>query len=189
MKKLIKYIFFVLCIGLTTIVFIKTKTPSPIATLTFTGNTSIEVIEWKNPTLPLQKASFPSYEVLFSCSSKETLSSFFWGDLIGIRYKLIKWRSFFHWIGCKDFIEIEALGNDYTNIDAKQKFPSKIIPLEEKHAAKWMSWTKSLWKKLFFDLSHNLFFSQASLHLQYFPLNGEKRSFVLWLEEGSLTTH
>lgn len=186
MKKLKRSLGVILVLFIFTCIYLHLSQESTLGTLTITGVISQEEVEWKKPSLPLEKAVLPTHEVFFAFPKEKQIHAFFWGDVIGIRYKVLEFRSFFHWMGCADFIEIEALCSDYMDLAKKQKYPSKILPLENTKASWGAKMYRSLWKKLFQNTSSNFFIQRASLHIEYFPLENTNRSFLLSCQNGKM---
>lgn len=186
MKKLIRsFGTVILFLGLSSLYFHINKN-QPLATLTLTGSISQEEIEWKNPLFPLEKAMLPTYEVFFSLSKQKPIHAFFWGEVIGIRYKVLELHSFFHWIGWKDFVEIEALCSDYISLEKKQKFPSKVLLLENTNESKFANMCRTFWKRTFQEISRNILIQRATLKIEYFPLSDVSHSFLLSYQNGKL---
>jgi len=159
-----------------------------LATLNITGATSKEEVEWKNPHQPLQKEILPTHEVFFSFHKEPIVKAFFWGDVIGVRYKTLELRSFFYWMGLSDIVEIEALSSDFVELELKLKYPSKVLPLERKNKSNFIKIYRSLWKNLFSESEGNFFIKRASLQVKYFPLDETNRSFHLSSQNGKLVT-
>ncbi len=186
MKKIKRVFFTILILFLTGCIYLHLSQDSHVATLTITGVTSTEEVEWKNPSLPLEKQTLPTHEIFFSFPKETPIHAFFWGDLIGVRYKYLEFRSFFHWMGWSDFIEVEALYGDYLDLANKTKYPSKILPLAKQKGSGFTKIYRSLWNKLFSHSSENFFIQRATLQTEYFPLTETKRSFLLSSQNGKL---
>jgi hypothetical protein len=188
MKKLKNCLYLILAIFILISVYLHLTKESMLATINVTGITSKEEVEWKNPEGPLQKETLPTHEVLFSFHKEPLIKAFFWGDVIGVRYKTLELRSIFYWIGFSDIVEVEALCSDYTELEKKLKYPSKVLPLERKKASSFVKFYRSLWKKLFQDSENNFFMKRATLQIVYFPLDETNRSFHLSSQNGKLIT-
>jgi len=160
-----------------------------VATLTVTGVTSTEEVEWKTPYLPPEKAALKTYEIFFSFPKEKPIHAFFWGDLIGVRYKYIELSAFFHWIGFSDFIEIEALYSDSLDPAEKEKYPTKVLTIKKSTGTYLTRLYRSLWKKLFSGSSANGFIQRAALKTRYFPLTDTNRSFRLSYQDGKLVAN
>jgi len=178
-KRTFFFILFCLILGS---LYLHLSHKQPSAYLYLPGASSLEVVEWKNPSLPLEKATLRTYEVFFSFK-KETLHDFFWGDLIGIRYKTLELRCIYRWIGFKDYVEYEALCSDYLDLDLKSKYPTKTVPIK---ASSKKGIFSNLWKKLFNEGSSNFIIKRATLKIEYFPLNDKKSSYSLSCKDGKL---
>jgi hypothetical protein len=187
MKKLKRIFWFVLSCFILSCVYLHVSKDSHIATLTITGITSTEDVEWKNPSSPLEKATLKTHEIYFSFPKEKQVHAFFWGDLIGIRYKYMELSIFFHLMGFSDFIEVEALCSDYLNLKQKEKFPTKVLPIEKSTGTYFTKLYRSLWQKLFSGSSNeNFFIKRATLKTEYFLLTETSRSFRLSCEDGKL---
>lgn len=153
-----------------------------IATLCITGKTSIEDVEWKLPFSPLQQKSLPTYEVILSIPGFPDKKEFFFGEIIGVRYKTLELYHWLHWLGFENSIEIEALCSDYISNEKRKSLPCKTVHIEEEKKMHVFFW-KHLFKK-----SKSFFFvKKATLKAEYFPLMPlKKRSFSLIYKSGEL---
>ncbi len=188
MKKLKKCLYILIALFILSCAYLHLTKESMLATLNVTGITSKEEVEWKNPYHPPQKATLTTHEVFFSFHKEPLIKAFFWGDVIGVRYKTLELRSFFYWMGLSDIVEIEALCSNYVSLEKKLKFPSKVLPLEKKNKPTFIKIYRSLWKSLFNETESNFFVKRATLQIKFFPLDESNRSFHLSSRNGKLVT-
>lgn len=182
MSKKIRTIFFALLLILVAIAYMNKKTVNKnkkIATLLITGKTSSEQVAWKTPSSSFEEKVLLTYEVILSIPGQAEKKEFFFGDLIGIRYKTLELYPFFHWIGFQDPIEIESLFSDYLSAEKRSRLPSKFVLIDDEKKIQFL-----LWKKMFHQAKSFFFVRRASLQSEYFPL--EKQSFSLAYESGEL---
>lgn len=162
------------------------KCDSSIALITLNGKISEEYVEWKNPYSSYTKATLPTYEVeLILLPKKDIFKEFFFGDLLGIRFKLIELYPFLHWIGFKDLVVIDSLESDYIDLDKKRIFPCKSIAVQKS--------TSAFWESIFYNKLSPFWIKKASLKTEFFPLTDpssgkpmNKRSFQVTYQSGSL---
>lgn len=186
MKKLLRSLLVCLCLLALFSLYLHLSYDPLLGKLTLTGHRSEEEIEWKLPSASLQKATLSTQEVLLLLPHTQEIRAFFWGDVLGVRYKVLSFRPFFHWMGLHDSIEIEALCSDFLDLEQKQKFPSKFFPIE-KQASSWKSrFAQTFWKKFFLKYTGNFFIENAFLRVEYIPLGREARTFDLIEDQGKL---
>ena len=187
MKKLKRLFWLILICFVLSCIYLQLSKNTYVATLTITGVTSTEEVEWKTPYLPIEKATLQTHEIFFSFPKEKQVHAFFWGDLLGVRYKYMELSLFFHLMGFSDFIEVEALCSDYLDLTQKEKYPTKVLSIKKSTGSSFIKLYRSLWKKLFSGSSNkNFFIKRATLKTEYFPMNETNRSFILSCEDGKL---
>ncbi|MBX9923525.1 MAG: hypothetical protein K2Y01_05385 [Rhabdochlamydiaceae bacterium] len=167
-------------------IYLHLRGEKALATLTITGHSSQKEVEWKLPSSPLQKALLPTHEVLFAFTKEKEVHAFFLGDLIGVRYRVLELRSAFRWFGWKDIVEIEALCSDYLLLEDKQKYPTEILPVEKKRGGKFAAFFRTSWKNIFYSRENSFLMQKAALQVEYFPMRGTKKTFILTYRNGSI---
>lgn len=145
-----------------------------------TSKTSVQEVEWKHPDSSPQKASLPAREVLFFYEGTQ-IQDFYFGDLIGIRYKTLEIQPLWRWFGWKDQIELEALCSDYLDLREKMKYPTKVVLLQKTP----QFFFSKYWQKLFDEPEGNFILKRATLKVEYFSLK-EPNSISLFCEDGKL---
>jgi hypothetical protein len=185
MKKRIFWIFFLVI----SFWILKVKIfqgPVALADLFITGSTSLQDVEWKLPNTPLKRQTLLTHEVILSSPQKDAvLETYLFGELVGVRYKILELRSFFHWIGIQDPIEIEGVVSDYLSSDKKALYPSQFVSLSSPNKNLFRKGIYFLWEFFFYKGEGGLFVKRSSLKVEYFPLESTKGCHFHLLQDRS----
>jgi hypothetical protein len=146
----------------------------PIVKVWIPGSSSSETVEWKNPYAKLQKTSLTTYEVQVQKidSKMKQTGGYFFGDLIGIRIRVIYLHPILHFLGIQNPYDVDCLFSDYLSSEKKRNFPSKSLDVQMfsnvpnfLYKASW-----ALWETLFYQKLRLFFVQSAGIETQYFPL-------------------
>lgn len=137
----------------------------PVIKVSMTGNSKKEWIEWKNPKGSLHKAYLKAYEVhIETPEGKNLISTHLFGEVVGVRAKVIRFHPILNLLGMNNLCQIDALYNGYL-------IPNSEIPL---YATGIENKVWSFWEFLFFGKVNNFLIKCATLESNYFPLVDKK---------------
>lgn len=160
----------------------------PLLKITCTGHVKQELVEWKNPTSSFQKKAVNAYEVTIeSLNGGPIIKRFVYGDLVGIRAKVIRLKPWMNAIGLKNLYKIEGLYNGYTTV-----LKTNTSPLLAYELSSSSLFYERLWDKVFFQQIQSSFAKTATLESTYFPLVNPDGSpfigtFYLTMTSGGLS--
>ena len=160
-----------------------------IASLQLTGKIIKKRVEWKNPDGTVQNQLLDSVQVVITGNAGRELSSqYLYGDLVGVRAKIIRFPSFFNMLGIKNVCYIDALYNGYRSMERHNRFPHQGIALMPATTA-----LGKIWEKVFYRDFDFFWIKAATLESHYFPLfeiSGQPKrgSFELTISSSGLSS-
>lgn len=191
--KIVGWALFIFCcfIVLNFSLFNRLSEDKAILKVVLTGNEGGEEIEWKSPKEALKRTYLPTYEVRLEKPDGRLVDTFYmYGDLIGIRAKVIRFAPFLNAIGVSNLYQLEAVYNGYRTVDRHNSFPThaRDITLSSIQDGLW-----NFWERLFVQQCHCSWIKSASLESSYFPLTdlGGKpisKEYLLTITSGGLSS-
>lgn len=128
---------------------------SPIVKIHFTGVGKEERVAWKNPQGPAQDTLLKTYQIGLESVEGAPLGQFvLYGDLVGVRAKVIRFHPLLQAIGFRNLAAIDMIHNGYADSSSYESQPTVAYGLNHRS---WHSWFWGKWEKLFWN--HETFFS------------------------------
>ncbi len=181
--------FFMLCtVNLIFSGFQRLVEEKPVAKITLAGKKMKKWVEWKNPSQDCQANWVDTYEIVLERMDGKQIGTYYiYGDLVGVRARLIRFRPLLNFLGISNVCHLEAVYNGYTSMDNHNHLPhlGDALPF----SARIFS---ALWKKLFYAQWKSSWIKEATLESNYFPLCNEKgrplkRTYILNVSSGGLS--
>jgi hypothetical protein len=145
----------------------------PIATITLTGKRLKKWVEWKNPLTDFRQGWVDAYEVILKTPKGEVLGTYFlYGDLVGIRARVLHFHPIWNFLGVKNLCSIEAIYTGYDTMERHQLLPHLGFPIALTQS--WMG--RILWRHIFTHSLTLIGVERASLDSSFFPLHDERGS-------------
>ncbi len=145
----------------------------PLLKVVVTGKQRQEWVEWKNPENHLQKGHLPAHEVRLETLKGEVLADYYlYGDLVGVRTQVIRFRPFLNLLGVSNLWSIDILYNGYHSAEKYQVLPIQAKSVVWRHP--FFCYFKPFWQQHFFKTVSSFWIKSASLESRYFPLVDEK---------------
>lgn len=194
MKFFLSVLFLCCCLVILSLSFFnRISEDKPVLKVVLTGMKEEEWVEWKNPQEALKSAYLPTYEVRLEKPDGKLLDSFFlYGDLVGIRAKVIRFTPFLNAIGIANIYQLETVYNGYSTSLRHNAYPACARPLNVS-SSKLQCILWNFWEKLFVQQCHSSWIKSAALESAYFPLadqHGEPicKDYLLTISAGGLSS-
>lgn len=161
----------------------------PLVKVTMSGKRVKKLVTWKNPEEPLKQEWLETAEVILETADHHSLGHYYlYGDLVGIRAKVIRFSPLLRFLGVSNLCRIESIYTGYSTSERHNRLP------HEGHSIPFSShFYTACWEKLFY-LSWKLpGIKSATLESNYLPLVDQKhaplpRSYFLILTSGGLSS-
>ncbi len=96
------------------------------------------------------------------------------GDLVGMRTKIVRVKSFFAILGLSNLCKIEMLHSGYMSIRKMRSQPHEYEELSLTHQKMLSPLFEKLWERIFFEKASFFWIKSAVLQSTYFPLVDKK---------------
>jgi hypothetical protein len=145
----------------------------PVLKIILTGNQKSENLEWKPPNGELHKEMIPTYEVVFQTPQGEPVDRIFaYGDQIGVKARILRFRPILNAIGIRNLCRIEYAHNGYETAERFNTYPHRAWELHTSHP--WIeSYQKQFWnywENYYRQEEKNSWVKSATVESTYFPL-------------------